>query len=92
MIAEILATQGQAVEALGEQLLRRVIDEDLRALVVEALGQRAGQAQVGVDLAQEQHSAIAGEGAAAKIGHESARTQVGKQEGFLFGRGFPFWG
>ncbi len=35
-----------------------------------------GRARMGVHLAQQQHSAIAGEGAAGKISHDLARTQV----------------
>jgi hypothetical protein len=69
----------QPVNALSQQLPHRVVHKDLLPPVPKALGQRLRQAQVDVHLAQQQDSAIAGERAAGKIGHDLARTQVLKQ-------------
>ena len=76
MIIEVFVAQRQPVDALSQQLPHRVVHKYLLPLVLKALGQRLGQAQVDVHLAQQQDPAIAGKGAAGKIRHDLARTQV----------------
>ena len=66
--------QGQAVEALGQELRQRVIHEAGFAGVVEAGGQRAVHAQRGIDLAEQ-------EDATGTFDDDSAVAEVGKEEG-----------
>ncbi len=61
-----------------------MIHINLPAGIAETLGQAVGQSKAGVHLPQQQHPAIAGEGAAGKIGRDLARTQVLKQERLFF--------
>ena len=51
MIIEIFVAQRQPINPLGQQFLHRVIDKNLVANIVEALGQRLGQPQIGIHLA-----------------------------------------
>jgi len=52
VIVEVFIAQAHRVDALGQQLHHRVIDQALIAPVVEAAGERAGEPQTGIDLAQ----------------------------------------
>ena len=51
MIIEIFVAQRQPINPLRQQLLHRVIDKNLVANIIEALGQRLGQSQIGIHLA-----------------------------------------
>jgi hypothetical protein len=57
-----------------------VIHEPRIALIVEADGQGAGEAEAMVGLAQQQRAAVGGERAAGEIGHDLAATQVLKEQ------------
>ena len=80
VVVEVLVTQRQAVEALGQEFRESVVDQTRIAPVAEAAGQLAGQSQAAVHLAQQEHPAVAGERAAGKIGHDFARAQVVKEQ------------
>jgi len=77
---EILVAQREAAEPLGEQLGERVIAVARVAPVGEGLGQRAGQSQAAIQLAQEQRAAVAGEIAAGEIGDALAGPEVLKKQ------------
>jgi hypothetical protein len=80
VIIEVFIPQGQAVDALGQQLRHRVIDKPLIALVTKAASQRARQTQAGIELAQEQCSPITGEPAGREIDLHFALTKILKLE------------
>jgi len=80
VIVEVFVTQGQPLKALREQFFQLVIDKARVSLIVEALGQRAHDAQAAVDLAQQQRAAVGGERAAREIGHDFSGTQVLKEQ------------
>lgn len=80
VIVEVFLTQGQPVQALGQELFHGMVHIRLRARIVEAPGQGSRQAQARIDLAQEQRAAIAGECPAGKIRDHFARTQVLKEQ------------
>ena len=80
MIVEVLATQRQTVEPLGQQLGHGVIDIAGVARVVKAAGQRAGQAQAVIDLAEQEHAAVAGEIPGGELGDDLAGTEVLKEQ------------
>ena len=84
VVIEILPPQGQAIQALGQELGERILDEAGVARVVKTRGQRAGNAQPVIDLAEQQHAAVAGKIAGGKIGDHFAGAQVGEKQG-LFG-------
>ena len=50
-----------------------MLDPNLVAPVIKALGQALGQPKIGVHLAQQQSAGVGGEGAAGEIGHDFAR-------------------
>ena len=83
VVIEILVTQGQAVKALGQKLGHRVIHEADVARVEEARGQRAGEPQPVIDLAEQEHAAVTGEVAGGKIGDDFARAQTGEKKGLI---------
>jgi len=87
MVVEVLIAQGQAVNPLGHQLGKCMLDEDLLALIDKTGGDLAAQAQAQVDLAQEQRAAVAAEVAAAEVGDDAAGAQIG--EGQRLGVGQP---
>ena len=68
VIVEILITQRQGVQALGQQLLDGVVHKHLLAQVVKTVGQSARKPQALIDLAQEQDATITAEMAAGKVG------------------------
>lgn len=80
VVIEIIVTQRLAVKPLGQQLRQGVIDLAGGARVVEAAGQRAGQAQPVIDLAEQEHAAIAGEIPGREIHHDPAGAEVGKEQ------------
>jgi hypothetical protein len=81
VVIEIFVAQGQAIQPLGQQLRQGVIHKMGIAPIGEAARQPAREAQLLIHLAEEQHAAIAGEGAAGKIRHDLARPQVLKEQG-----------
>ena len=54
VIVEVFVAQGQAIDALGEQLFHRVLDEERMAVVGKAAAQAAEHPEAAVELAQEQ--------------------------------------
>jgi hypothetical protein len=72
VIIEVFVTEGERFDALGEQGFEVVLDEAGVALIVEASGQRPGEAEAAIDLAQQQHAAVGGERAAREIGDDAA--------------------
>jgi len=83
VVIEILVAQRQPVEPLGQKLGQRMIDKAGVARVAETGGQRAGQTQAVIDLAQQEHAAVTGEVAGGKVGDDLAGTQVGKEQRLL---------
>jgi hypothetical protein len=57
-----------------------MLDPALRAMIAEASRQRAGNPESFVDLAQQEHSAIAAEMAAGEIRNELARTKIVEEQ------------
>ena len=53
-----------------------MFDKDLVALIAKAARQPTGEPEGKIDLAQQQHAAIAGERAARKIGDDFSGTEV----------------
>jgi hypothetical protein len=80
VIVDVFVAQCQPIDPLGQHLRHRVINKYLLALVFKTLGQRQGQAQVGIHLPQQQYTPITGERATGKIGYDLARIQVLKQQ------------
>ena len=90
VVIELLITQRQPVEPLGQQLREPMIDEAGGARGVETGGQRAGQAQAVIDLAEQEHAGGGGEVAPGKIGDDLAGAEVLKEQrlpGTVCGRG-----
>ena len=83
MIIEILVAERQPVHALREQLRDTVLDKAPIASIAKARRQRAGHAQPVVDLAQEQHPAVAAQMPARKVHHHFARSKVLKEQRLL---------
>ena len=80
VIVEVLVPQRQPVEPLRQQFLKPVIHKAGVAPIVETPGQRAGEAQAMIGLAQQQRAAVGGKGAAGKISRDLARTEVLKEQ------------
>ena len=80
MIIEILVAQRQPVDALRQQLLRRVVNETPVAPVRETPRQCPGHTKACVDLPKQQHPAITGQRASRKIRHHFSRTEALKLE------------
>ena len=78
VVMEVFVTQPQAVKPLGQKLGQRMIDIAGIARIAETSGQRAGETQAVIDLAQQQHPAVAGEIADGKVGDDLARPEIGK--------------
>jgi transcriptional regulator len=58
VVVEVHVSQGDAFDALGDQLFQEVIDEAGIAMIHEAAGDAAGQTQALIDLAQQQGAAV----------------------------------
>jgi len=80
MIIEILVAQRQPVDALRQQLLRRVINETPVTPVRKTPSQCLGHTKARVDLPKQQHPAITRQRTTGKIGHHFSRTEVLKLE------------
>ncbi len=80
MVVEVFIAQRLPVEPLRQQLRHRVFDKNRVALIAKAGGQSGQQPELLIDLAQEQHAAIAGERPAGKIGDYFSQTQVLKKQ------------
>jgi len=78
VIVEILVTQRQGVQALGQQLLDGVVHQHLLARIVKQWPKRA-KAKALIDLAQEQDAAITAEMAAGKVGLHLADPKSSKE-------------
>jgi hypothetical protein len=84
VVVEVFVAEGFGVNPLREHLFQEVLDKDGVPSIVKATGQLAGQTQGAIDLAQEQHAAVAGEGAAGKIGHDFSGAEVLKEQRLVF--------
>lgn len=80
VIIEILVAEGECVDALGEQLAHAVNHQSGDAAIGETSGQRAGDGEARIDLAQQQSAAIRAEQAAGKIGDHFAAIKFLKKE------------
>ena len=80
VIIEILVAEGECVDALGEQLAHAVNHQFGNAAIGETSGQRAGDAEARIDLAQQQSAAIRAEQTAGKIGDQFAAMKFLKKE------------
>ena len=80
VVIEVLISQRQPVEPLGQQLGQRMIDEAGVARVVETGGQCAGQPQAMIPLAEQERTPVAGKIPGGKVGHDLAGTEVGKEQ------------
>ena len=80
MVVEVLVAQGQAVDALGEEVLQGMLDEVGVAVVVEAGGELADDAGEGLGLAEQEGAAVCGDGAAVEVGEDLAGSEHGKVE------------
>jgi hypothetical protein len=65
---------------LGQQIGHGMFDKAGMALIAETSRQPGGQAQGEIDLAEQQHPAVAGESAAGKIGDHFSGTEVLKEQ------------
>ena len=89
LVVEVFVAQGQAVDALADELQDGVFEGVGVAVVGEAggaLAQRAGEA---LRLAPEQGTAVGGDGAAVEPGDDVALTQGLKREGGCVTRCWP---
>ena len=80
VVIEILVTQRQPVKPLGQKLGQRMINKAGVARIAETGGQRAGQTQAVIDLAQQQHAAVTGEVAGGEVGDDLACPEIGKEQ------------
>jgi len=80
MIIEILVAQRQPVDALRQQLLRRVINETPVTPVRKHPANASVTPKARVDLPKQQHPAITRQRTTGKIGHHFSRTEVLKLE------------
>jgi hypothetical protein len=68
----VIPTSGQAVDALGDELVGGVLDPVGVAVVGEAAGERSYDAESHLQLAQEERSAVGGDVAAVEAGDHLA--------------------
>ena len=80
MVVEVLVAQGQAVDALGDEMLDGVLDEVGVAMVGEAGGELADDAGELLGLAEQQGAAVGGDVAAVEVGEDLAGAEHGKVE------------
>src|SRR6266496_6377782 len=80
VIINVLVLQGRSENALAQHLLHRVVHPDGVALVVKTFRQLRRQAEVDIDLAQQERAGVGGEGAAGEIGLHAAGAQVIKEK------------
>lgn len=80
VIVEIFVAEGEAVDALGEQLLDGVLDVARVAVIVEAGGEAGQEVEFGSGLAEEEGSAVGGGGGAAEISDYGPTVVRGKRE------------
>jgi hypothetical protein len=80
VIVEIFVSQGQAIDALSDELLKGVFDELGIAMVGETTGKLADDAGEFFDLPQQQGAAVGGDAATVKVGAHLTRAEAGKVE------------
>jgi hypothetical protein len=80
VVVEVLVTQGQREHPLAQQRLHRVLDALRIPPVHEASRQTAGQTHRAIQIAQQQHSAVAAEHPTVERRDHLARTQSLKSE------------
>ena len=83
VIVEILITERQPVDALGNQLAHAVFDLRGLTMVAEAGGELPHDARALFELAQQQGAAVGGDRAAIETGHHLAAAMAGKAEAGL---------
>ena len=80
VVVEILVSQGQGVDALGDELFEGMLDESWIAMVGEAGGELADDAGDFFGFLEEQGTAIGGDGAAVEVGEDLTGAEHGKVE------------
>ncbi|OQB90007.1 MAG: hypothetical protein BWX84_02143 [Verrucomicrobia bacterium ADurb.Bin118] len=82
VIIEVFVTGGQAVDPLADQRQQRMLDPAGLAWIGQHLGQRLGQANPPVRLAQQRNAAIASHLSAGETGLDGALFYGWKSEEF----------
>ena len=83
VIVEILITQHQPVDALGDQFSHAVFDLPGLPMIPEAAGELPQDAGALLGLAQQHAAAVGGDRAAVETGHHLAAALIGKREAGL---------
>ena len=83
VIVEVLVTQRQPVDALGDQLAHAVFDLPGLAMIAETVGELPHDAGALFGLAQQRRAAVGGDRAAVETGHHLAAAVIGKREAGL---------
>jgi hypothetical protein len=92
-VIAVLVTGGDLIDALAEEIEERMVDALGAARIVEAGGDALGEAEVAVEVSQEQQATVGGEGSAREIQVDRfARQQRKVQDGLRIRhrRMFPF--
>ena len=82
MVDEILVAEGDANDALGDELAQAVLDPPGVAVIGEAVGHLVRNRQVPVHPAQQQSAGIGGDGTAVEISHHATAAVGFKLQGF----------
>ena len=80
VVVEVVVAQGFGNESLGQEFMHGVVAITLVALIGKGFGELGGEAEAGIDLAEQQRATVAGEVAAGEIGQDLAAAQVSKEE------------
>ena len=80
VVVEVLVSQGQGVDPLGDEFLDGVFDEVGIAVVGEAGGELSDDAGESLGLAEQQRAAVGGDVAAVEVGEDLAGAEHGKVE------------
>ena len=83
VIVEVLITQHQPVDALGDQLAHAVFDLRGLAVIAEAGGELPHDTAALLELAQQHAAAVGGDRAAIETGHHLAAAMFGEGEAGL---------
>src|SRR5260370_37307853 len=85
MIIEILIACGQSQQTLGHQFADGVFDQKRVTEIAKAPGQGPRETQALINLAQQEHAAIAAEVSRGEVGNHLTRTQAIKEQGLEVG-------
>src|SRR5262249_43066346 len=81
VVDEVFVAEAQAEDALLEEVVQGVFDEFGIAVVGEAAGELLDEAELGLDLAEEQSAAVGGDGAAVEAGDDFAGAEGLEEQG-----------